>query len=345
MPKVRNPRNILVVRADRLGDVVLSTPVLEYLKRSNGELKISVLVNQAVAPILNANPFIEQVLTVNDSSSYYEIYQKIKNLNFDAALVLQDQPKLSWALMVAGIGYRVGPYSKMFSYGYFNRGLKQKRSQARFHEAQYNLALADYFLTSLNLKKNEVTREPCLPRVMFNANQAQVPAKVLGRRRVIIHAGMGGSALNWPRAHYRELVKRLRELSQIELFLTGSNGEAPMVAELQRLAPQAQVWVGRSLNDFCALIASADVMIAPSTGPLHLASALKIKTISFYPPIQVQSARRWGPYAPGHEAEHKIFIPKVVCPQKYKCALSNCEYYDCMQQLEVDEVLATVINF
>ena len=54
--------SILIIRSDRLGDVILSTPIYETIKKSFPHIMISALVSQTHAPILADNPNIEEII-------------------------------------------------------------------------------------------------------------------------------------------------------------------------------------------------------------------------------------------------------------------------------------------
>ena len=80
------------------------------------------------------------------------------------------------------------------------------------------------------------------------------------------------------------------------------------------------------------------MVVAPSTGPLHLAVAVGASVVTFYPPIRVQSAVRWGPYIPD-ESRASILVPEVYCGEDFRCRGSLCHYYPCMKSLTVAQAL------
>ena len=87
-----------------------------------------------------------------------------------------------------------------------------------------------------------------------------------------------------------------------------------------------------------ALYSHASLVVAPSTGPLHLAVAVGVPVVTFYPPIRVQSALRWGPYLPD-ETRASILVPEVYCGEDFTCRGSLCHYYPCMKSLTVAQAL------
>ena len=95
------------------------------------------------------------------------------------------------------------------------------------------------------------------------------------------------------------------------------------------------------IDQLAGLMSWADVVVAPSTGPLHLAVALGKPVLTFYPPIRVQSAIRWGPYRK-EENKDAVLVPEVYCGQEFKCIGNLCNYYPCMKSLTVQQALEQV---
>ncbi|MGK5086220.1 glycosyltransferase family 9 protein, partial [Bdellovibrionota bacterium FG-2] len=91
--------------------------------------------------------------------------------------------------------------------------------------------------------------------------------------------------------------------------------------------------------DFLAgLFSAMQVVVAPSTGPLHLAVALGKPVVSFYPPIRVQSAKRWGPLL------GEALSPDVSCGQDFRCLGSACPHYLCMELIKVEDAVKCVLE-
>src|SRR5882672_12512942 len=110
---------ILIVRTDRVGDVLLTTPVSAALRAAFPQVKISWLVRPYTAPLLENNPDVDEILTD---------LNQIKKKMFDAAIVSYPRWKTAWVLWRAGIPLRIGPASKPYSV-LFNKRIWQHRSE------------------------------------------------------------------------------------------------------------------------------------------------------------------------------------------------------------------------
>lgn len=351
----------LVIRPDRIGDVVLSTPVLEALKKNYPGAEIHMLVRDSVVPIIRHHEDLSRTIVYRPNSvhsglvGFYRLWRTIRREHYDVAITLQVQFKVSLAVYLSRIRYRVGPLSKWYSYHFFNRGIRQRRSSVSMHEADYNLML----LRKLGIR---VPARRYDPRITVDADAKERMRAFVrsagfedGQPFVIVHPGMGGSALNWPEGYYSDLLKRLAQ-KNVNVIVTGGASEKGKVDHVlsdarNGLSENEGAKIGRfvgelsdtGLSDLMGLMALSQVVVAPSTGPLHIAAALGKRTVSFYSPIKVQSVLRWGPYA-NDESRHSILVPDALCGQDFKCAGPKCPFYFCMERVSVEEALQAVLH-
>ncbi|MBN22336.1 MAG: hypothetical protein CL678_13725 [Bdellovibrionaceae bacterium] len=308
-----NHSKILVIRPDRLGDVILSTPVLGTLKSAFPEAQIDFMVQPFVQSLFESHPWISGILTYEPQGrhrgvlGWFRLVREISSRKYDAAIVLHSNKRVTAAVVASMIPLRVGPLSKFHSYLSFNLGKRQKRSLVKMHELEYGLDL----LTELSVDPFSNIHSPQI-RLSQESNEKAVEwmkTQQLESGFVGIHPGMGGSALNWPEGHYQELVRRLYE-SQIPVLVTGGPSEKELVQSVSQKLPGVWTYTGQENLAFLgALIRNASVYVAPSTGPLHLAAALGVPVVSFYPDLLVQSEKRWGPWTPS--SQKKVFTPLI----------------------------------
>jgi heptosyltransferase III len=337
---------ILVVRPDRMGDVILSTPVFEVIKRHYPNSKLTVMVQESIAPLLRGVPSVDEVMIYEPNGrhsglrGFFRLLGDIRIKRFRIAVVLQTQFRISLSIFIARIRYRVGPLSKLHSFFFFNRGVRQHRSQVEMHETDYNLQL----LRKLGIRvgtRNVPTAVALHDDALAGANGWLSSQGYNGTDPlVIVHPGMGGSALNWPESHYADLIRVLVRDGRKVLITAGPLDRALVEKLVETLGPiRDKVMVyglheKNGLDFFAALLSTATVVVAPSTGPLHVAVALKKPVVTFYPPIRVQSALRWGPYVPD-ESLASILAPEVYCGEDFKCRGNLCNYFPCMKTVTV----------
>ncbi len=341
---------ILVVRPDRLGDVILSTPVFEVIKRHYPRCHLTVMVREQVAPLIRGMPDVDEVMVFDPEGKHKGfkglrvLISEFRNKHFRIAIVLQTTFRVAAAVFFSGVRYRVGPLSRIHSFLFYNRGIRQGRSQVEMHETDYNLQLLRRLGIRVGTRHFET--RVAIPTAEYQAAQAWLkekgrdPAQPL----IVVHPGMGGSALNWPEGHYVEFIRALlREGKQI--LLTGGPQEGALIERMiQALGkPSERLWSyvntrGDAITFLGALYSESNVVVAPSTGPLHLAVALGCQVVTFYPPIRVQSALRWGPYVKD-DLNAAILVPDNYCGEEFVCRGPLCNYFPCMRSLTVTQAL------
>jgi heptosyltransferase III len=341
---------ILVVRPDRLGDVILSTPVFEVIKNHYSRCHLTVMVRAEHVPLIKGLPYIDDVMVYDPLGvhagfrGFQKLTQQIREKKFRIAIVLQGSFKIAAAIFFAPIFHRVGPLSKLYSFLFYNRGVRQGRSQVEMHETDYNLQL----LRRLGIRISTRTVDTKVHVSEETAKAADKWLKDAGydakKELIAIHPGMGGSALNWPENYYGDLIRALVKEGR-QVLVTGGALDFAMIERLKSYlgTDAAKVMfyggpVSAPVDFLGGLFSHASLVIAPSTGPLHVAVALGKRVVTFYSPVRVQSAIRWGPYLKD-ESKASVLVPEVYCGQDFHCLGSLCNYYPCMKTLTVNQVL------
>jgi ADP-heptose:LPS heptosyltransferase len=362
---LNEPSRILLVRTDKIGDVVLTTPAIAALRKKFPKARIVGLVSPVAAELFRSNPHLDEHIVLDPAEylgffGWWRLVRRLRREKFQVAVVFQTRKRVAFALMLSGIRFRIGPYSKWWSWITYNLGRRQTRSAVEMHEAEYNIQLLREFGIAVADTKEKtylnVDEEAARHATRFFVEKGLSK----NYKTVAIHPGMAGSALNWPESHYVALARRL--IRRYNVIITGGPGEAALVervfngiARQQSYAPDQPVftrYVGtQGLAETIALLNSCDGVVAPSTGPMHIAVALGKKVVSVFPPIKVQSAVRWGPYGVGlgtnlglsPSDQASVLVPDVTCGEDFRCALSACIYYPCMPRVSVDDVEAQLL--
>lgn len=332
--------NILIVRTDRIGDVVLSLPMIDALKARYPSARIGFLVRSYTREIVSGRDGLNLVLLYDDDRGVEKPLRKIlaelRRHRFDAIIVTYPTFRLALLAYLAGIPVRVGTGYRWYSL-LFNRRIYEHRKTAEKHEAEYNLSL----LTAVGCQPGTNVK-PVLETGGDALREAETVLEEHGLRAnpfVILHPGSGGSARDWRPAHFGTLAARLHETG-IRVLVTGGPGEEALLAQVRADSNGTATILRRplSLKVLAALIKSAAVFVSNSTGPLHIAAAVGTPVVAFYPPIRQCSSARWGPLT-----DRKIiFEPSAAdCP---RCKGGACQSDVCMESIRVEDVQKAVLS-
>jgi ADP-heptose:LPS heptosyltransferase len=345
----KNIGRVLLVRNDRLGDLVLTTPSFRVLRSALPEAKIDLLCSGYAEPVVRGNPCIDSIITdrgAHDRSDLRELTDEIRARGYDSVVVFVHSRKNAMLVRAAGIPLRVGPWVKLYAPLFFNRPVRQRRSRALKNEAFYNIDL----LGKLGVEVPDPAKIP--PPEIF-ADQLAVERaselieKLFGNsaKIVVLHPGMGGSALNWPRERWRELVAKLAGNSGVNVAVAGSETERELVEQLVGAADgaaNARAVCGLGLEDYIGLLSLAQAVVAPSTGPVHLAAALGVPRVAgIYSPVLAHHPKRWGPLGTG---DIRTFLPEVDCPAQLECLGEKCPEFECMGGIGAEKVAEWVLS-
>lgn len=323
--------NVLIVRPDGIGDLILSIPVAMELRRLVPGVKIGFLAGPAAAPILDRHPAVDYVRTIRWTDSLRTLRAAFSN-GVDAALFLKPFRRLMWAALLARVPIRVATGFRWYSL-LANRRIYEHRSEFLQHESEYNVEM----LRGLGLHPQTGSR-PTLVVSEEERRDGEERWKGLPRPRVVVHPG-GHSARRWRLGHFGDLAVELARRGY-GVVLTGSEQEQ---REFDR-----EVWsktppsfgisnlMGRlSVRELMGVIAAADVVVSGATGPAHMAAALGTAVVSLFDPRRNNLPTRWRPLGTG-----LLLRPDV--PTCEKCLGEACPFWDCLDRLTVGHVAAAV---
>ena len=338
-------QRILIVRTDRIGDVILTLPMAQVLKKQFPQAHIAMLIQRYTAELVEDNRSVDQIIFYDDGERPIPLFHLVGSLRshrFD--IVFHTQPRFRLALMTwfARISVRVGTGYRWYSL-LFNRRVYEHRKDAQYHELEYNLHL----LATIGCSAEG---EDVTPTLQVRADVLDKMCKMLfslgiktNYRIVILHPGSGRSARDWSSENFGLLGKQLSKIPEVKIIVTGRSTERSLIGEVKAVIGDSAIVLPRelSLREFGALSKMASLFIANSTGPIHIAAAVGTPVIGLYPQITPQSAKRWGPYT----EKKAIFTPLDKPADCKKCVDATANACECMASIRVDEVYEAAVKY
>jgi|GEM_PF-971525 len=364
-------KKILIIRNDRLGDCILSTPAAEAIKKIYPAASIDILTTQYTKDVFTDNPFISEVL-IDDSidrlifsAKFISLVSKVKSKKYDAAFILHMNARAALIPFLAGIPARTAPASKVYQF-LANRRIHQKRSACLMNEAEYNLELiksscginfenppARLFFSKSD---EEIARHELNLAAESAYSETLEEMKINNKRLVMVHPGSGGSALNMKKENYVKLIELLNDSGYRVFLSTGpaeNNLKNDILSQLsfKPISFEPSIFVKTpSLKKTFALISLCDAVIAPSTGVMHAASALNKPVVTLFCPIFVCTPKRWGPYM---AQKCSIIKPEFMTDEKSnmaggqyckRCLREKCPHFNCMDKISEKLILSEMKN-
>ncbi len=292
-----NVKNILISRTDRLGDVILTLPLLSAAKKIFNNAKIDLLVKKYLEELLTGYKDINELIIEENLNGFFSKYRFFKNKKIDLFINVKPGFELALLFFLLRVKYRIGTAYRWYSFLY-NCKVYEHRKDSIKHESDYNLNLLKYFFEEAGDSKDFYF-------AYSEEEKKKLDLKLSGLKDteyIIIHPGSGGSAKDIP---LKTLALFMNKFSGVyegyRIVITGRESEKPLVNELMKNVNEktkARVYDVSGmldLKELMILIDNSEIFISNSTGPLHIAGALNKNIIGFYPNETPMNDTRWKP--------------------------------------------------
>jgi ADP-heptose:LPS heptosyltransferase len=299
-PSPREPRELLVVLHDLLGDSVLAGPMVRQLAEGLPEARITVLTGPVGAPVLR-RALVETRVSVRVAPrNSLRLWRDLMELSPDAVLLGYAHGLAAWPLFALGAPVLGWPHDQGLGRQFWAELLAHRVEKTqRKHELAALLDLAGAFGVRTRLE------EPAFsPGTKAMDRAARLRAEAGGGDYVVVHVERSGRWKIWPADRMEDLVGRLREQG-VTVFLVGARGDRPLAREIARRTGAHALHGALDSEELAALIAGARVFVGCDSGPAHVASAVGTPALLLFGGTRPE---RWGPV--GASARRAV----VLCP-------------------------------
>ena len=342
IPHLPAPKRILVIRLDRIGDVVLSTPVVSALRAAFPHAFIAMMVRPACRDVIEGHPALNEVILYEKETAHRSVRdtirfaRRLRRHQFDTALVLHPSNRSHWIPWLAGISVRIG-YDRKCGWLLTHRRPHHKQEGEK-HEAVYTLELLEAFgITGAPVAPTVAIQPAAAARVETFLREASVAPT---DRVVAIHPSASCVSKRWMPERFAQVADRLADKQRVRVCLiAGPDDVRYAEAVQQRMQQPAINAAGRlSIGELAALLKRCRLLISNDSGPVHVAAAVGTPVVDIFGRNQAGlSPQRWGPLGAGHVVLHK----EVGC---VTCLAHDCDIeFLCLTSLQVDEVYRAAV--
>jgi heptosyltransferase-1 len=336
-----DPQNILIIRLSAIGDVVFASPLIGALRRSYPQAKLSWLVEPAAAPLLNANPLLDEVI-VWPKSEWKALWKKrrfvqlwrdirsftkmLKSKDYDLVLDLQGLQKSAVWAYLTGAPRRVGLGSKEGSHRLMTEIVSREGDDERIGSEYLNLA------KYLGLDYGDFEMDIALPE---DEDEYALTLRQAYGDYIVICPFTTRPQKHWVGKRWGELVEQLSEQSPTHrVVMLGGPGDREAAGNILSRAPGLVSMVGQcSISQTAALIKHAAALIGVDTGLTHMGIAFARPTVALFgSTCPYRNTTRENALVLYHSR------PCSPCRRNPTCQGD----FTCMKDISVDEVMDAV---
>jgi len=337
----QDAKRFFVARTDRIGDVILSTPVIATLKNIFPNSYISMAVSTYTKDIVDGNRELDEIMVYDKKTKEKGIIGnicfalKMKKRKFDVAIILHPTTRMHLVAFLAGIPKRIG-YNRKMSFLLTDK-IQHTKHLGEKHESEYNFDLlkplgipADGSDIFMPIKKSSDDRIDEIFR-KFNIKDEAI---------VVINPTASCKSKMWPKEYFTQFIWKLFNNYKdkncgLKIFLISEKADSEEVKYINKNFHDGLInLTGKlSISELASLLKRCSLFVTNDSGPMHIAASFKVPTIAIFgrnnPGLSV---RRWKPLNP----KCYIFHKDVGCT---KCFAHMCKNgFKCLSSISIDEV-------
>lgn len=324
---MKNPsKKILVIRLGAIGDVIHTTIIASAIKMKHPDYTVHYLTSVQIRPLIENHPHIDKVYEWDrkkkDSQSHlFEVGMKLMKERYDIV------------------------YNLTYSIRNIILGLFTLCPRVIYRKYSNKSWVDDFFLTCKHGIKDVEEPERLYLGTDSNAlEKVQNDIKDMPRPYIVLTPG-GATNNNrqgraWDLKNWKKLAEAMLNKYGGTIFLTGSKGERKSHEQLQEISEHIKIFSGTYLlNESSALFSLADIVISGDTGPVHIASAHNVKTLSLLGSTSPDKIKPYG--ANGHyiSADNGC---KYCWKKKCKLLKEGMQYTPCMNNITPEMVMKKI---
>jgi heptosyltransferase-1 len=316
MINIKNIRNIALVRPDRLGDTIISTPYLSILSSKFPDSNLFFVARKNFKSLFYNHSIIKKFVSIpigfnknGNKRDYISFLKKIKSFDLDIVFFLEPNLFIEKIFFEALIPIRIGFFKKRWEKKYLTNSIKHKKKLGLKHESQYPIEFLKFFNFPKN--KNENLLNPPILGIPPKQSLDSIKKK-LGcfninlegnnkHKYVIFHIGAHKNKPRIPILYFKKIGKFLLKNKELFIILVGKSQNDLIYGEKIKMQLYSKRIINfccfTSLSELFFLIKFSIFIISRDSGPSHLSAALNIPTITIFlqTPNHPNAKKRWTP--------------------------------------------------
>jgi heptosyltransferase-2 len=336
-----DPRKILIVQPNWVGDAVMATPTLRAIRELYPNAHISYLLRRYVKPMYTGMPWADKLITYRTGKTkakagkgqFFDLAARLRARKFDLAILLPNSFKSALVCKMAGIDRIIG-YERDGRGFLLSDKLLPVKEKGKFIPTpivKYYLGIAQYLGASTRDIRMELfvtesekrEADEVFARAGLIPQLSRPSASGLAPLILLNPGAQYGAAKCWLPEYFAQLADRLIEEHGATVLISSAPRERAIVDAINRSMRHAAVDLARSgstLGSLKEIIRRSDVMITNDTGPRHIAAAFGVPVVTVFGPTHPEWTEIYFPKE--RKVAVKVFCgpcQKKTCPLDHRC--------------------------
>ncbi|PIU41768.1 MAG: hypothetical protein COS99_03660 [Candidatus Omnitrophica bacterium CG07_land_8_20_14_0_80_42_15] len=342
--RITEPKRILLIRTDRIGDVVLSTPAIKAVYDTYLNSYIAFMVQPYTKDVVDGNPYLDEVIVFDKKKTHKGIWGAIKIIKalkknkFNIAFVLHPTNRVHIAAFLAGIPERIG-YDKKMGF-LLTKRIPHTKQLGQKHELEYTL---DVLRAAGIEPKDKKLFMPLGEKASKKVGEFLLQNGIKRNDILVcIHPGASCPSKKWDVKKFAALADKIIESFGVKIAVIAGFSDIALGNELAAIARNKVLNFSGvfTVGELAPFLKRCTLFVSNDSGPVHIAVAVDTPVISIFGRNEKGlSPTRWKPLGKDDVVIHK----DVGCE---KCLAHDCKKgFECLKSLEADEVLNAVYKF
>ncbi len=336
---VRSFSSVLLIRLNDIGEVVMTLPCLDAVRRALPGARIGMLVSPPSHELLEHDERVNQVFIFEkklwrERPSWRGVRQlsgllrDLRKHRFDVSIDLQNTPSTHWLAWASGARFRTAVESQYSS----RRVLSWRAPIGNGWDRLHNVERHFHLLSSVGLPtrgaKYQFAFDPnAKERVAASLQEELDPAKPC----IVFQPGAGLPERCWPVSKFAGLADRLMQELGAQIIVHCGPNEDHLGERIHREVSKPVILARRlTLQELAGLLSLCDLLVSNDSGPMHLAAAIGTPVVAVFGSTDPGLS---GPYAGNAEVVSRYEECSPCGIQKLACT-----HRKCLTELRVEDV-------
>jgi len=331
-----DPQKILVIRLSSIGDILLTTPLLRNLRKRFPDAGIDFVVKKQYIDLIDNNKNIDRIYSLDTSQGFRalkELRKQIVSNSYDLIIDIHKNFRSYYLRSFSGAEVVTFPKFRIKRFLLVKFGINLYKEIIPVYQ-RYMLAVAKFGISDDGQGLDFFPTEKAKSEIRTALKQAGLKPEKL---TVCLAAGASFETKRWPAEYYRKIAKRFVTEKDAQIILCGDENDRAITRPIaDELAGHGFDFAGRfTLMQTACVLEHCDLVITNDTGLVHLATALKKKTVAIFGP----TTKELG-FFPTGKFVRVVEHPDMPCRPCTHIGSKKCPkgHFRCMKELPPDQV-------